>query len=161
MKRVLVSLAVMLLIATAMRAQTNKQAPPSAPSSPHLAEAKRAIDQGNAEWIEAWEKGDPSLVAALFTEDGSILSSDGKVIKGRQQIRERQKAGMAYVGRGVKVTATTTDMWVDGDTAYEAGKFSYKYQHDGKPVVDEGRYVTIWKRQKDGSWKLFIDMLVP
>ncbi len=41
-------------------------------------------------------------------------------------------------------------MWLDGQTAYEAGKYVYNYQQKGKPVIDEGRYVTIWKRQKDG-----------
>ncbi len=31
--------------------------------------------------------------------------------------------------------------------------------HD--PITDEGRYVMIWKRQRDGSWKLSMDMGVP
>ena len=29
---------------------------------------------------------------------------------------------------------------------------------DGKPVVSYGKYTTIWKKQKDGSWKGVMDM---
>ena len=160
MKRILVSLIAILMFVSLNESPVSGQ--DSSTRTPDLQlEARRAIDKGNAQWIEAWEKGDPSMVAALFTEDGSILSSNGKVIKGRKQILEKQKAGMDYVGRGVRVTVTTTDMWLDGETAYETGKYVYNYRLKGKPVTDEGRYVTIWKREKDGSWKLFMDMIVP
>ncbi|HEV2915909.1 MAG TPA: SgcJ/EcaC family oxidoreductase [Pyrinomonadaceae bacterium] len=133
----------------------------SASSQGYLAEARRAIDKGNAQWAEAWEKGDASMVAALFMEDGSILARNGKIIKGRQQILERQKAAMQSVDPGVKVTVTTLDLWVDGETAYETGKYHYSYKEKGKPATDEGRYVTVWKRQPDGSWKLSMDMGLP
>ncbi len=158
------SVLLILTAATIVRSQDKKAEigkPPDAVLQDSLVEARRAIDRGNAQWIEAWEKGDPAMVAAIFTEDGSLLARNGKIIKGRQQILERQKAAMEAVGKGVKVTVTTIDMWADGDTAYETGKYSYKYQEKGKPVTDEGRYVTIWKRQQDGSWKLFMDMIVP
>lgn len=101
------------------------------------------------------------MVAALFTEDGSLLARGGKIIKGPAQIMERQRAAMQSVSGDVKVTVTTVDIWLEGETAYETGKYSYKYQEKGQPVTEEGRYVTIWKRQKDGSWELFMDMGVP
>jgi ketosteroid isomerase-like protein len=70
---------------------------------------------------------------------------------------------MEGAGKGVKVTVTTVDLWLDEETetAYETGKYSYKYQEKGKPVSEEGRYVTIWQRQGDGSWKIIADMGVP
>ena len=129
--------------------------------SPLLAEAKAAITKGNAQWSEGWAKGDAATVAAIFTDDGVQLSGNGTLIKGRQQIMERQKAAMQGADPGVKVTATTTKVWVDGDTAYETGKYKYEYTVKGKPGTDEGKYVTIWKKQKDGSWKLTMDMGVP
>jgi uncharacterized protein (TIGR02246 family) len=126
-----------------------------------LAAVRRAIDKGNAQWSEGWLKGDAAMVAAIFTEDGVQLSTTGKVIKGREQIRERQKVAMASADPGVKVTVTTTHVWLDGDTAYEVGRYKYEYTEKGKPGKDEGRYVTAWKRQADGSWKLTMDMALP
>lgn len=126
-----------------------------------LIEARKAIDKGNAQWIEAWDKADASLIANLFAEDGVMLGRNGKVFKGPRQIFDRQKGAMESSGKGVKATVTTVDLWLDGTTAYETGTYSYKFQKDGKPVNEEGRYVTIWKRQSDGSWKIASDMGVP
>ena len=33
-----------------------------------LAEARKAIDKGNAQWVDAWDKSDASLIAALFAK---------------------------------------------------------------------------------------------
>jgi uncharacterized protein (TIGR02246 family) len=138
----------------------NPSAVPEA-ASDRYAEAKRAIDKGNAEWIEAWEKGDPEMLAAIFADDGVMLSQGGKVFKGRQQILERQKEAMQSVARPIKVSVITVKIWLDGDIAYETGKYKYEYAEKGKPATEEGRYVTMWKRQSDGSWKLSMDMAVP
>ena len=126
-----------------------------------LAEAKSSIEKGNAQWSEGWFKRDPKMVSLIFAEDGVQLTLSGKVVKGRQQIMERLKTAMDGADPGVKVTVTTVNVWVDGDTAYETGKYKYEYVEKGKPGVDEGRYVTAWKKQKDGSWKLAMDMAVP
>ena len=153
---------IVALIATfpTARAEQEGKAPSPTPSAA-LAEARQAIDKGNAQWIEAWDKADASLLARLFAEDGVLLGRNGKFFKGPQQILERQKAVMEGAGKGVKCTVTTVDLWLDRETAYETGKYSYKYQEKGKPVSEEGRYVTIWKRQSDGSWKIIVDMGVP
>lgn len=156
--------AIVTILVFAGAAMAQNQAPAvatSAASTEALTEARRAIEKGNAQWVEAWAKGDPSMIAALFADDGVLLARNGKLIKGRQSILERQKTAMSGVEPGVKVTVTTVDVWLDGDTAYETGKYRYEYKEKGKPGVDEGRYVTMWKRQKDGSWKLVMDMGVP
>jgi uncharacterized protein (TIGR02246 family) len=161
MKTLLLATIIILLAAHPNFSQTkNPSAVPEAASETY-AEAKRAIDKGNAQWIEAWEKGDPEMLAAIFTEDGVILSQGGRVFKGRQQIFERQREAMQSVTRPIKVSVVTIKIWVDGDTAYETGNYKYEYTEKGKPTREEGRYVTMWKRQVDGSWKLSMDMAVP
>jgi uncharacterized protein (TIGR02246 family) len=160
MKHVVIGMVVAVMVVSIVFAQTKDQkAVPSA--SEALADVRRAIDKGNAQWSEGWAKGDAAMVAAIFAEDGVQLAGNGKIFKGPQQILERQKAAMQGADPGVKVTVTTVNVWLDGDTAYETGKYKYEYKEKGKPGVDEGRYVTIWKRQKDGAWKLSMDMGVP
>jgi uncharacterized protein (TIGR02246 family) len=160
MKHVFIGMGVALIVISTALAQTkNQTAIPSAPET--LVDVRRAIDKGNAQWAEGWQKGDPAMVAAIFASDGVLLASDGKVLKGPQQILERQKAAMQSVEPGVKVTVTTINVWLDGDTAYETGKYKYEYKEKGAAASDEGRYVTTWKRQKDGSWKLSMDMGLP
>jgi len=46
-----------------------------------------------------------------------------------------------------------------GDLGYTYGTYEFSSKDkDGKPVVDKGKYATIWKKQKDGSWKVAVDM---
>jgi ketosteroid isomerase-like protein len=145
MKRFVLDIITILLAADPGFSQTKKPSPVADAASERLTEAKRAIDKGNAEWIEAWEKGNPEMLVAIFTDDGVMLSQGGKVFKGRQQILERQKEAMESVTRPIKVSVVTVKIWLNGD----------------KPIKEEGRYVTMWKRQDDGSWKLSMDMAVP
>jgi uncharacterized protein (TIGR02246 family) len=161
MNRLTLIIIVALIASFALaRAEQEGKAPSPTPSAA-LAQARQAIDKGNVQWIEAWDKADASLLSRLFAEDGILLGRNGKIFKGPQQVFERQKPVMEGAGKGVKVTVTTVDLWLDGETAYETGKYSYKYQEKGQPVTEEGRYVTIWKRQSDGSWKIIMDMGVP
>ena len=161
MKRITLIITITIWSAQPAICQTNSPSVVPDGMPERFAEAKRAIDNGNAEWIEAWEKGTPEMLAAIFADDGVMLSQGGKVFKGRQQILERQRAAMQSVTRPIKVSVTTVKIWLDGDTAYETGKYKYEYTENGKPITEEGRYVTTWKRQNDGSWKLSMDMAVP
>ena len=161
MKRFLFGTISALLASHSALSQTKSPLPVPEAASETYAEAKRAIDKGNAQWIAAWEKGDPEMVAAIFTDDAVMLSQGGRVFKGRQQIFERQKEAMQSVTRPIKVSVITVKIWLDGDAAYETGKYKDQYTEKGKPVTEAGRYVTMWKRQSDGSWKLSMDMAVP
>ncbi len=133
----------------------------SSTSAAELAQVRRAIDEGNAKWIEAWAKSDADMIVNTFAEDAIELRPDGTVVKSHQQILEHVRESMQRLGPGVQLTVTTTTVWLDGDTAYETGKSLYKYTQKGAPKSFQARYVSIWKRQHDGTWKLFVDMGVP
>jgi len=160
MKRVLIGLCAAALLTSLVVAQRRNHTVKS-PAADTLENVKRAIDKGNAQWSEGWAKGDSNMVAAIFAEDGVWLVGGGVLVKGREQIATRLKTAMQGLDPGVKVSVTTTDVWLDGDTAYETGKYQYVYTEKGKAGTYQGRYVTCWKRQTDGSWKLSMDMGVP
>jgi ketosteroid isomerase-like protein len=51
------------------------------------------------------------------------------------------------------------DVSASGDLGYTYGTFEFRSKDkDGKPVSDVGKYVTIWKKQQDGTWKVVLDM---
>jgi uncharacterized protein (TIGR02246 family) len=160
MKHVLIKLSIASMVLCSMFAQIPNQLTKPVPSD-SIADVRRSIDKANAQWSEGWANRDATMVAAIFADDGVQLGSNGKIFKGQQQIAENQKAAMQSVDPGVKVTVTTVNVWLNGDTAYETGTYKYEYTEKGKPGTNEGRYVTVWKRQGDGSWKLAMDMAVP
>ena len=132
----------------------NKNAPQE--SNSEMTKARRAIDAGNAVWVTAWEKGDAAMLPGTFTTDGKELASGGKVYKGRKQILDLMRDSMKKRGGRAKLTVTTTDIWLDGDTAYETGTAVYEFTVSGQPQTLERRYFTVWKRKsKRGAWKIY------
>jgi ketosteroid isomerase-like protein len=56
---------------------------------------------------------------------------------------------------------TTTDLTVKDNMAIETGttrSVMQPKQGGGPPVTDVGKYVVVWKKQTDGSWKLWRDI---
>lgn len=126
-----------------------------------LAAVRRAVEEGNAKWVEAWASGDARSVAATFTADGSLLAQGGRVIKGRRRLLEYIRDWMQRFGGSARLNVITTDLWLNGNTAYETGVARYDYVVNNKPMNIERRYFTIWKQQQNHTWKIFMDVGVP
>ena len=48
---------------------------------------------------------------------------------------------------------------LSGDIGYTWGRYVLRSKDEnGNDVVSHGKYTTIWKRQKDGEWKVILDI---
>lgn len=159
MKRSSITIAAVLIALTLSAlasAQTNKT------NDARLAEARKAIDAGNPEWIAGQKAGDADRMASLFDKDGSQFGAQGQVIRGRKAIHDRFADGFKTNGPALDFTITTLEVWLVDDLAYDSGNYTLKLQPKGKDVASfAGKYVTIWKRQHDASWKIWVDFGVP
>jgi ketosteroid isomerase-like protein len=46
----------------------------------------------------------------------------------------------------------------DGDMGFTWGHYEGRSKdRDGSPIITTGRYMTVWKKQPDGSWKVELD----
>ncbi len=56
-------------------------------------------------------------------------------------------------------TPVKADMAASGDLGYTYGNYVYTAKNkDGKLISNYGKYTSIWKKQKDGQWKVVVDM---
>jgi uncharacterized protein (TIGR02246 family) len=125
-------------------------------------EIRKAIDSGNAKYIDAFARSDAGALAGLYDESGSRFSPKGVVVRGRPAIAESVAGFMKSVTGPIKVSIETQDLWAVDDLVYETGKYTYTFTPPGKSETQTGgHYVTIWKRQADGGWKIVADMGVP
>ena len=125
---------------------------------------RKAIDENNARWCEALRKGDAAGIGALYAEDGmEIATESGKVFRGPAQVRERwEKVFRDKVNIPLKASVTTLSVTQDGSTGVETGRFTYlSAPPHSVPVPVEGKYVVIWKQDKTGAWRVFVDMGLP
>jgi uncharacterized protein (TIGR02246 family) len=132
---------------------------PKAPAS-DSASARLAIDSGNTKLLDAAIAGNPDRLAACFTDDGSLVFPNGRAIKGPDSIRviaRRLFRHYKVAGGALK----TTSVRVNGNEAYETGKWTFVARSPGrKATAESGAYESVWKRRGDG-WKLFRALAVP
>ncbi len=125
-----------------------------APDPAVLMEADRAFADavardGAAAWV-AW-----------FDEDGAMIQAGAGEVRGRAAIRD----AVAYLDRpGVSLRwePDRADIAASGDLGWTTGTYAYEAAGpDGATVRSRGRYVSIWRLQPDGSWKVVMDLGSP
>jgi uncharacterized protein (TIGR02246 family) len=120
-------------------------------------DVRQAVEAGNAKWQEAFNQGDAATVAALYTDDATLMPPNSEMIEGRQGIQDFWQGA---IQSGLKdASLTTVSVHASGETAYEIGKFSLTAHAEGKdPQVVSGKYVVVWQKGGDGMWKLHVDI---
>lgn len=145
--------ALLLMPALAARVHTQVVKPP--------VPARTGIERGNAEYIRAFAAGDSAAVAGVYDARGARFAPNGAVIRGRDAIRANIGSFIRRVGP-VTVVLETLDVWVVDDVAYETGRWAYTFTPPGSTErTVGGRYVTVWRKQRDGGWRILADMGVP
>jgi ketosteroid isomerase-like protein len=94
--------------------------------------------------------------ADWFAEDGVALNNGQTPMIGRVAIMK----GANWDPKVYQLTWTPTDaqMGPSGDMGYTWGHFEgHSKDAAGNPVTTSGRYMTIWRKQADGSWKVVLD----
>ena len=122
------------------------------------ATVRTAIDSVNKGVIDAFTKGDPTALAAHYESDAIVMAPNGPAWKGRSGIEESAK-GMFGQAAIKDMKLETDDLVVSGDLAVETGRYSMTVEpKGGKAAPDKGKYLVVWRRQADGSWKIHRDI---
>ncbi|MGI9387473.1 MAG: YybH family protein, partial [Methyloligellaceae bacterium] len=92
-----------------------------------------------------------------YTDDAALLPPDSARIDGREGI---QGAWQALIDADVRdVVLTTQEVDVFGDIANEVGTIRATAPgENGGRVQWAGKYVSVWKRGGDGTWRLHRDI---
>ena len=104
----------------------------------------------------ATEKGLLAAFTHFAALDVAFIDTDPRKFRGVEAVRER----MGPDQPGVKLTwaASFTDVSDDGTLGYNYGRYeSRRPGPDGKESVRGGWFLTIWKRQPDGTWRYVMD----
>jgi uncharacterized protein (TIGR02246 family) len=114
--------------------------------------ARSDIDALNAAFVQALEKGDAELVASIYAPDARILPPGTEALTG-PAIRTYWQSAIDSGMTGS--TVETVSFEEHGDVAVEEGLYEAFL---GDEVVESGKYLTVHRRQHDGSWKLGLDI---
>lgn len=91
-----------------------------------------------------------------FAEDGVEMSNGEAPVVGRVAILKAAN----WSPKQYQLTWNPTDavMGPSGDMGYTWGHYEgHSKDANGNPVTTSGRYLTIWRKQADGNWKVILD----
>ena len=141
MSRLIRTLVLLCLVARPGVAQPVEQSPP--PSVVLPAPLARVLSDYEA----AWRAKDAAALAALFAEDGFVLSSGTPPIRGRAQIQKH------YTGKGGPLALRALAVETEGSIGYIIGGYA---REAGQP--DIGKFTLTLRKGTYGGWLIVSDM---
>ncbi len=115
-------------------------------------DALKAIEEANATFAAAYEKGDAKAVSKMYTEMGQLFPPNSDIVEGRPEIEKFWKSVMAAGIVGVELKTIEVESF--GDTIVESGRSTLLGK--GGAILDKGKYLVMWKKVGRG-WKLHRD----
>jgi ketosteroid isomerase-like protein len=107
-------------------------------------------------FAQAVAEGGGKAFASWFAEDAVTLSNGKPATLGRGAIA----ADATWNPKEYQLTWTAqgAQMGPSNDMGFTWGHYeSRSKDRDGNPMVSTGRYITVWKKLKDGTWKVAMD----
>jgi len=148
--RLALPLALLLVAPAAVRAQPPgppAAPPPAAPDTLPFVPLPPALDRVLRDYERAWQARDADALAALFTEDGFVLSGGRPPARGRLAIRER------YAGAGGPLQLRAL-AFAEADTVgYVVGVYGMDVERERG-----GKFVLALRRAPGGPWRIAADM---
>jgi ketosteroid isomerase-like protein len=95
----------------------------------------------------AWQKKDTVALAALFADDGFVLSGGVPPVRGRAAIEKH------YAGQGGPLSLRALAFATDGSAGYIIGGFA---RQKGEP--DIGKFTLTLRKDSAGRWLIVSDM---
>jgi len=137
------------------------QAPPPPPPDTRAADEKTIRDLETA-WVKEFAAKDIDKIVAHYADDGTVLLSNAPTMVGKDAIRAGMKDAVADPKFSLDLKTVKVNVSKD-DLAYSKGTYSTSATDPKtkKVMAETGRYVEVYKKQADGSWKIVEDINSP
>jgi len=120
-----------------------------------------AINVAKSEFRECFNRGDTSRMLAIADPD-LVNFSDGQPSEFGKNGLDALKTRLANLFERftAKLAVIVIEIRLQGDVAYDYGwhELTLAPKDGGQPIHRKDRYVDIWRRNKDGAWKLWMYM---
>jgi ketosteroid isomerase-like protein len=118
-----------------------------------------ALRAADVAWLKTYEAKDVDKAVAFCDEQGSLLWPNAPRATGKSAIAKVTASAFAIPDFKLEWHPDQIAVARSGDLGYTSGAYVWTFKDaSGKPASDKGKYLTVWKKQPDGSWKVLLDM---
>lgn len=124
-----------------------------------MSSAEKGVRAADADWMKVFSAKDVDKSVAFCAEDGAVLASNAPIAQGRQAISQLFTGFFSLKNLKISWHADKASVARSGELGYTSGAYQMTFtDQNGKDKADKGKYVTVWKKQSDGSWKVMLDI---
>jgi uncharacterized protein (TIGR02246 family) len=117
-----------------------------------------AIRDLDVKWSKAAAAKDLENTVSYYSDDASLLPPNTTIQSGKPAIHAAWQGLLDSVD-SIAWQPTKIEVSKASDMAYVIGVYQMASKDTrGRPVLDHGKYVEIWKKQSDGNWKTVADI---
>jgi uncharacterized protein (TIGR02246 family) len=117
--------------------------------------SKNDIDAAEKQWMTAFNGGDASAVANIYTTDARLMAPNADIIEGRSDIEGFVKG---FVATGAQIKFDLITVHETPELAVAVGRYEMDIPTPDGPQKDNGKYIEVWAKQSDGSWLIQEDI---
>jgi ketosteroid isomerase-like protein len=133
------------------------QQQPAAPPDNRAAD-EAALRKADADWSNSAKANQVDAFVAYYTDDATVLPPNSPMAASKDDIRKVIGGFLALPAINLKWQPTKVEVSKSGDVGYTMGTYEMSFNDpEGKPTSDHGKYLEVWKKQGDGSWKCAVD----
>ena len=150
------SLIVCLALVALSAGCSNAPAPPLDTRAADL----QAVKDVEAAWVKDMATKDADKFASYLAEDASGLYPGAGTLNGKAAIKAAFAPYFADPNFSVTWESTRAMASKGGDMVYSQGTYTMTMtnpKNKKKTITDKGKYLTIYSKQADGSWKVVAD----
>jgi len=120
--------------------------------------AEQALRDADAAWSKAAGSKDLDKTVSYYSDDATVLPPNAPAATTKEAIRKIWQDMLASPGFVISWKATKVKVAKSGDLGFVSGTYELTMNDaSGKPVNDRGKYVEVWQKQADGTWKCGTD----
>jgi ketosteroid isomerase-like protein len=113
----------------------------------------------DSEWSKAAGARDVDKTVSYYAADAIVMPPNIPALTTKEAIRGLWQSMLGSPGFSGGWNATRVEVARAGDLAYVSGTYEFTERDaGGGPMTDKGKFLEVWKKQSDGSWKCVVDM---
>src|SRR5262245_52499887 len=120
--------------------------------SVNVQQERDALMAADREWSQTTK--DPDKFLTYFSPEATLYPPGMPMTTGSAAIRKTGTEMFSAPGMSLQWTPAKADVSASGDLGLTAG--TYEVTMGG--MAEKGKYVSVWRKQTDGSWKVTEDI---
>ncbi len=121
-------------------------------------DSSEALTAADASFQKAVATKDLTKIVSFYADTAVLMPAAEPIVSGKAAIAKEWEHVLAIPAFENTSKLTRVETSASNDLGYTMGTYTSRLMgEDGKLVAEPGKWLSVWKKQADGSWKVVVD----